>query len=136
MPPFIKSTEPAFGAPFKPYGENVPNIEAIQYRNKDHIPDNKRQGEVESILTITAKRYINGENIELGFEEITTTGGQYHGDKPKRVACRTISTTMPLPQAVKLARFILEAVAMQANNNQADLAINTFFDLIGMPVQP
>lgn len=110
---------PHFDKLFNCYGDKSP-IQAIQYRDSNHTPDNKRQGQVNSQLTVTAKRHEAGEYVELSFEEITTTGGQYNGDKPARTAGRTISNSFKIAEALKLARFIVETAAMNGVEGMAD----------------
>lgn len=103
-----------FSKVFHPYGNGAPNITAIQYRDPKHTPDNKRAGQVDSQLTVTAKRSTGNDTLELSLEEITTTTNFDNGQQ--RTASRTISTGVPLAEAVKLAQFILEAAATRGMN--------------------
>lgn len=108
-----QTADKTFGNVFLPYGATVPNVTAIKYHDAKHTPDNKRAGQVDSQLTILAKRSTGNDTLELSFAEITTTTNFETGQE--RTASRTISTDMPLIEAVKLARFILEAAATRAS---------------------
>ena len=98
---------PSFGAPFSKYGDDR-TVEAIQYRDCDHTPYNKRPGSCDSQLTFEVSRHNRGDWINFIMTEITTTTNWSTG--VKRTAGRDISTTIRIDEAEKVARFILELV--------------------------
>jgi hypothetical protein len=71
----------------------------ITYRDPQHTPDNKRQGEVASILTIEVDRNRNGVAV-LRMEEITTS-------RSGKVAGRTISTQLDDEARQALAAYLM-----------------------------
>lgn len=101
-----------FCAPFVKYGV----MEAIQYRDPDHTPYNKRPGSVDSVLQIEASRMLGGDAVSISMEEITTT--KNWGTGAVRTAGRTISASLPLAEAEKLACFILDACQAARNAKQ------------------
>lgn len=128
-----------FGAPFKPYthDDEPGGWERMILRDGEHAPYNKRRGEVKSLLNVEVNRFMpndkhpnSGANISIAFEEITTTGGQYNGDKPERTAGRTISHNFTMMEALKLAKFILEAAAVHTEETREQV-INIMNDIRG-----
>lgn len=92
-----------FGEPFSAYGSEG-KIKRIQRNDYEHTPYNKLRNEVESTLEFTVTRCpIDPDKpasgwVEISMTEITTSG--------KRTSGRTISTTLTVEDAMRLAKFI------------------------------
>ena len=86
-----------------PRFRDTSNIMCMTYRDGEHCPDNKRSGEVKSVLELKVLRCDKHDEpwVELQAAEYTTS-------KNGRVAGRTISTVMTLEMAKRIAKFINE----------------------------
>lgn len=119
-----------FGKPFLAYRDG--GYQKMQLRDNDHTPYAKRPGSVDSMLNVEVTRFMpwdgptdtsktSGATIGISFEEITTTGDIVN---KQRTAGRTISHNFPMMEALKLARFIMEAAAKHEDQAVRDAAIN------------
>lgn len=89
-----------FSEPFKRFpGLEDSTMMRLFYRDEDHIPDNKRPGQVDSVFTMKLDRNTKSQRVTIEFGEITTSDNG-------RVAMRTITTDLSKEDCLKLADFL------------------------------
>lgn len=86
--------------PENKYGSD--QLQVLRFRDKEHVPTNKRRYECESLGILEVVQHIEQTYLTIELTEITTPSGS------DKTSSREISMTINREMAERLAKFILE----------------------------